>query len=73
MLRTVSEINITHLSGGVDPEDNIQSKVNFDYFNTHVFIAHAKFFSILNHKIRSIQANFDKLTQMLPKRINSKC
>ena len=37
MLQTVSEINIPHLSSGVDPEDNIRSEVNFDYFNAHDF------------------------------------
>ena len=71
--QVTSEINnIPHLTN-IDPEANIPSKVNFNYFNTHDFHCSPdlqssnsqKSFSILNCNIRSIHANFDNLTQML--------
>ena len=71
--QVTSEINnIPHLTN-IDPEANIPSKVNFNYFNTHDFHCSPnlqssnsqKSFSILNCNIRSIHVNYNNLTQML--------
>jgi hypothetical protein len=56
--------NIPYLSY-VDPEVNVPSKVNFNYFKIEDFQDSieiknlSKFFSILNCNIRSLRANFD--------------
>ena len=72
MLQTISNIgNIPHLSN-FDPECNTPSKVNFNYFDLHKFHSSPeintcsnKALSLLNCNIRSIQANFDNLVQLL--------
>ena len=55
----------------IDPDLNLPSKVNFEYYNCHDFHSSSeiqtsckKSFSILNCNIRSLQANYDKLCQM---------
>ena len=72
MLQTISNIgNIPHLSN-FDPECNTPSKVNFNYFDLHKFHSSPeintcsnKALSLLDCNIRSIQANFDNLVQLL--------
>ena len=72
MLQTISNIgNIPHLSN-FDPESNTPFKVNFNYFDIRKFHSSPeinscsnKAFSLLNCNIRSIQANFDNLVQLL--------
>ena len=72
MLQTISNIgNIPHLSN-FDPACNTPSKVNFNYFDLHKFHSSPeintcsnKALSLLNCNIRSIQANFDNLVQLL--------
>lgn len=62
VLQTTSNIgNIPHLSNS-DPESNTPSKVNFNY---EISSCSNKAFSLLNCNIRSIQANFDNLMQLL--------
>ena len=72
MLQTISNIgNIPHFSN-FDPKCNTPSKVNFNYFDLHKFhrspeinTCSNKALSLLNCNIRSIQANFDNLVQLL--------
>ena len=72
VLQTTPNIgNIPHLSNS-DPESNTPSKVNFNYVDIHKFhnspeisSCSNKAFSLLNCNIRSIQANFDNLIQLL--------
>ena len=62
VLQTTPNIgNIPHLSNS-DPESNTPSKVNFNY---EISSCSNKAFSLLNCNIRSIQANFDNLMQLL--------
>lgn len=64
--------NTPHLSH-CDPEHNLPSKVNFQYYNTHEFHVSSDIqdslnqhpLSIVHCNIRSLQANFDNLTNML--------
>ena len=72
VLQTISNtVNIPHLFN-FDLESNTPSKVNFNYFDIHKFNSSPeinsssnKAFSLLNCDIRSIQANFDNLVQLL--------
>ena len=71
--QVISELkNIPRLTAS-DPDTNMLSKVNFDYYSVSDFINCTdiqnsnwpKSFSVLNCNIRSLNANFDHLTQML--------
>lgn len=72
VLHTTSNIdNIPHLSYS-DPESNTPSKVNFNCFDIHKFHSSPeisscsnKAFSFLNCNMRSVQANFNNLVQLL--------
>ena len=72
-LQVISDLN-TQLSAS-DPDVNMPSKVNFDYysipdFNSSIDIQNSvshRAFSILNCNIRSLNANFDHLTLGLPR------
>ena len=69
-LQVISDLN-TQLSAS-DPDVNMPSKVNFDYysisdFNSSIDIQNSvshRAFSILKCNIRSLNANFDHLTQI---------
>ena len=71
----ISNLNdIRQLSASADPDNNMPSKVNFDYygsisdFSNSIDIQNSLLlepFSILNCNIRSLNANFDYLLQML--------
>ena len=62
----ISLINVSHLSS-VDPETNVPSKINFNYFNINDFHSSLELqtsclqrcLSVFNCNV-SIQANFDK-------------
>ena len=64
--------NIPNLSA-IDPEMNLPSQVNFDYYTTHQFHSSSniqntllqKSLSLLHCNIRSIRATFDRLDQFL--------
>ena len=64
--------NIPNLNG-IDPESNVQSRVNFDYYTPHQFHSSSnitnsspgKGFSVFHSNIRSVQKNIDKLHQLL--------
>lgn len=73
ILEFTSTINNHPNLSANDPESNIPSKVNFDYYSPHNFHSSPDIqnsaaqihISFLNCNIRSISANFDHLTQML--------
>ena len=72
-LQVISELNNIPRLTASDPDTNMPSKVNFDYYSVSDFINSTdnqnlnlfKSFSVLNCNIRSLNANFDHLTQML--------
>lgn len=72
-LQVISELNNIPKLLAADPDSNMPSKVNFDYysifdFSNSVDIQNSlllRSFSILNCNIRSLNANFDQLIQML--------
>ena len=71
-LQVILELNNIPQLSASDPDSNMPSKVNFDYYSisdlsTSVDIQNSlllRSFSILNCNIRSLNANFDHLIQM---------
>lgn len=73
-LQVTSELNNIPQLTVSDPDTNMPSKVNFDYYavtdfcncadiqNSHLLV---QSFSVLNCNIRSLDANFNHLTHML--------
>ena len=67
------ELNNIPQLGASDPDTNMPSRVNFDYYSvigfcncSHIQNSYQlKSFSVLNCNIRSLNANFDHLTQTL--------
>ena len=57
----------------IDPEDNILTEVNFEYYTSHKFhssqaikeITERNYFSVFHSNVRSIAANYDNLTALL--------
>lgn len=73
-LQVISELNNIPRLTASDPDSNMPSKVNFDYYSVSDFINSTDIqnsnlpkssFSVLNCNIRSLNANFDHLIQML--------
>jgi len=72
-LQVISELNNIPQLSASNPDTNIPSKVNFDYYSVNDVCNCADIqnsypltsFSVLNCNIRSLNANFDHLTQVL--------
>ena len=69
----ISGTNNTPNLNGIDPESNVQSRVNFDYCTPHQFHSSSnitnssseKVYSVFHSNIRSVQKNIDKLHRLL--------
>jgi len=72
-LQVIWELNNIPQLTASNPDTNIPSKVNFDYYSVNDFCNCADIqnsypltsFSVLNCNIRSLNANFDHLTRVL--------
>ena len=71
-LQVISELNNIPQLTASDPDTNMPSKVHFDYYSVYRFLQLCRYSKVISVKIifcfnniRSLNANFDHLTQML--------